>query len=139
MPNLEAIILSGSYIKDISAFANCKKLKFLELAYCDMLTDISPLAQCDSLTMLNISYLSKITDLSALDNLKLERLVAVKTGIGEEEIARFEQKHPDCLTLFTGDQPYDEVWRRNEDGTQTEYYTLLCEKFGYPNATDTLW
>ena len=38
-----------------------------------------------------------------------------------------------------GDQPYDEVWRRNEDGTQTEYYTLLCEKFGYPNATDTLW
>ena len=139
MPNLEAIILSGSYIKDISAFANCKKLKFLELAYCDMLTDISPLAQCDSLTMLNISYLSKITDLSALDNLKMERLVAVKTGISEEEIARFEQQHPDCLTLFTGDQPYDEVWRRNEDGTQTEYYTLLCEKFGYPNATDTLW
>ena len=50
-----------------------------------------------------------------------------------------ELKNNGLRVLGIGDQPYDEVWRRNEDGTQTEYYTLLCEKFGYPNATDTLW
>ena len=33
MPNLRAVILSGSMISDLTPFENCKKLEFLEVAY----------------------------------------------------------------------------------------------------------
>lgn len=142
MPNLRAVILSGSMISDLTPFENCKKLEFLEVAYCGYLEDISPLASCESLQRLNIAY-TKVSDLSALDDLPLQVMVDARSKTSEEERARFDALHPDCLIQHTGDakddQPYGYPWRYEQNGDANEYYALLKEKFGYPNPTDTLW
>lgn len=137
MPNLEAVILSGSMISDLTPFTNCKNLVFLELAYCGYLEDISPLAECTSLTKLNISY-TKVSDLSALDNLTMDTFCATHAQVSDEEEARFTQLHADCLTQFSGDQPYTYPWRYSDNGmTKNEYYSKLCEVFNYPNTSNT--
>lgn len=142
MPNLRAVILSGSMISDLTPFENCKQLEFLEVAYCGYLEDISPLAACESLQRLNIAY-TKVSDLSPLDNLNLQVMVDARSKTDEAERARFDELHPDCQTQHTGDvkddQPYGCPWRYDEKGDPNEYYALLKEKFGYPNPTDTLW
>ena len=134
MPKLEAIILSSAQIKDLSPFENCKNLKFMELTYCGMLEDISPLAGCTSLEMLNISF-TGVTDLSALDELPLTNLCAKNTSkkrVSEEEQARFQELHPDCWSLYTGEQPYGPGWRYTEDGEDyLEYYAMLRDVFRY--------
>ncbi len=139
MPNLEAIILSGSSIKDLSAFAGCKKLEFLELAYCGLLTDITPLAQCESLKRLNIGF-TKVSDLSPLYDLPMEVMVAMSTPTSSEERARFQEKHPECLLNYTDSQPYGYPWRYVDNGvTFNEYYLKLKEAFNYPNTQNTTW
>lgn len=134
MPNLEAIILSSAYVSDLSPFAGCTKLKFLELAFCGLVTDISPLANCTELEMLNISF-TGVTDLSPLDKLPLTNLFAQnysKNRISQEEQDRFQELHPNCLTQYTGDQPYGPGWRYTEDGKDyLEYYQLLRDVFRY--------
>ena len=137
MPNLKAIIVSGSIIKDLTPFENCKKLEFLELSNCGLLTDISPLAQCDSLKRLNISY-TKVEDLSPLDGLPLECFVYVKPKASQEELDRFGELHPDCVTSYENNE-YGYPWRYEQDGSFTPAYQELKEVFGYPDAKDTLW
>ena len=140
MPNLRAVILSGSMISDLTPFSNCPNLEFLELAYCGYITDISPLASCESLQRLNIAY-TKVSDLSPLDELNLQVLVDARSQTSQEERTRFDQLHPDCLVQHTGDakddQPYGYPWRYETNGDPNEYYALLKEKFGYPNPTNT--
>lgn len=138
MPKLRAVILSGSMVSDLSPFENCPDLEFLELAYCGYVTDLSPLAGCENLKRLNIAY-TKASDLSPLDALGLEVLVDARSQTSEEERARFDQLHPDCLVQHTGDDPYKYPWRYEQNGDPNEYYALLKEKFGYPNPANTLW
>lgn len=142
MPNLKAIILSGSMISDLSPFAHCENLEFLELAYCGYVTDISPLAYCTNLKRLNIAF-TKVDDLSALDELNLEVMVDARSKTSAEERARFDSLHPDCLIQHTGDakddQPYNYPWRYEKNGDANEYYALLKEKFNYPNTYNTLY
>lgn len=138
MPKLRAVILSGSMVSDLSPFENCPDLEFLELAYCGYVTDLSPLAGCENLKRLNIAY-TKASDLSPLDALGLEVLVDAHAQTSEEERARFDQLHPDCLVQHTGDDPYKYPWRYEQNGDPNEYYALLKEKFGYPNPANTLW
>lgn len=138
MPKLRAVILSGSMVSDLSPFENCPNLEFLELAYCGYVTDLSPLAGCENLKRLNIAY-TKASDLSPLDALGLEVLVDAHAQTSEEERARFDQLHPDCLVQHTGDDPYKYPWRYEQNGDPNEYYALLKEKFGYPNPANTLW
>lgn len=142
MPNLRAVILSGSMVSDLSPFENCPKLEFLELAYCGYVTDIFPLANCENLQRLNIAY-TKVSDLSPLDALGLQVLVDARSQTSEEERARFDDLHPDCLVQHTGDakddNPYNYPWRYEQNGDPNEYYALLKEKFGYPNPSNTLY
>lgn len=138
MPKLRAVILSGSMVSDLSPFENCPDLEFLELAYCGYVTDLSPLAGCENLKRLNIAY-TKASDLSPLDELGLEVLVDAHAQTSEEERARFDQLHPDCMVQHTGDDPYKYPWRYEQNGDPNEYYALLKEKFGYPNPANTLW
>ena len=142
MPNLRAVILSGSMISDLTPFVNCPNLEFLEIAYCGYITDLTPLANCENLQRLNIAY-TKVSDLSPLDNLNLQVLVDARSQTSQEERTRFDQLHPDCLVQHTGDakddQPYGYPWRYEQNGDPNEYYALLKEKFGYPNPTNTLW
>lgn len=134
MPNLEAIILSSAYISDLSAFASCKNLKMLEIAFCGLVTDISPLASCEKLEMLNISF-TGVTDLSPLDDLPITLLCAMNYSnnrVSQEEQERFQQLHPDCWSQYVGEQPYGPGWRYTEDGKDyLEYYQLLRDVFQY--------
>ena len=139
MKSLEVVIVSGSPIKDLSPFANCKNLRILEAANCGYITDLSPLAECKNLEMLNICY-TKVKDLSPLDDLNLTHLHAkglYRTLIPVEEQARFKEKHPDCLAYFsTGEQPYGPGWRYEVDNPQEtmDWYKDIQKAFRYPNA-----
>lgn len=145
MVNLEYCILSGAPIKSLEPFANCKNLKFLEIAFCEYIEDLSPLANCENLQMLNISNTHAL-DLSPLDNLDLTHFCARlnpsgKSRISAEEQARFVEQHPDCWSSFDGAQPYGVGWRYDEDEiTPLEHYTLLGEAFQYPHSpNNTGW
>ena len=137
MPRLKAIIASGSIIKDLTPFENCKELEFLELSNCGLVTDLSPLSGCESLRRLNISY-THVEDLSPLDKLPLECFVYVKPRASQEELDRFGEVHPECLTQYEGNE-YGTPWRYEENGDPTPYYAKLQEVFHYPDATDTTW
>ena len=137
MPRLKAIIASGSIIKDLTPFENCKELEFLELSNCGLVTDLSPLSGCESLKRLNISY-THVEDLSPLDKLPLECFVYVKPRASQEELDRFGEVHPECLTQYEGNE-YGTPWRYEENGDPTPYYAKLQEVFHYPDATDTTW
>ena len=140
MPNLEGIIASGAPIRDLTPFKDCKKLKFLEIAFCEYIEDLSPLAGCEQLQMINISN-SHALDLSPLDNLPLTHFVhrlnpSGKSRVSLDEQARFIQQHPDCWTSFDGAQPYGVGWRYGEDEvTPLAYYAMLREVFRYDAAT----
>lgn len=136
MVNLEAIILSGSPIKDLTPFENCTKLKFLEIAFCEYITDVTPLANCVELEMLNISN-THVVDLSPLDELPLTHLVARinpsgKCRVPAEEQARFIEQHPDCWSSFEGAQPYGAGWRYTENEKDyLPWYAMLRDLFRY--------
>lgn len=140
MTKLKAIILSGSPIKDLEPFATCESLEMLEIANCGYIKDVSPLVSCKNLKQLNISY-TKVRDLSPLDDMDLEKVVAVKATIPQEEKdrlqARVDEEGVQTLYQFTGYE-YAYPWRYEKDGrTKTPMYEKLCEVFNYPNATDT--
>ena len=131
MPKLEAIIISSAYVSDLTPFANCKELKFFEAAFCGNIEDLSPLAQCEKLEMVNISF-TKVKDLSPLDNVPVKTLFAQNYSakrISAEEQKRFAEVHPDCLTQYTGDQPYGRGWRYDEHDKYLPYYGMLRKVF----------
>ena len=138
MPNLEAIILSSAYVKDLTPFASCKNLKFFEAAFCGLIEDISPLAQCEKLEMVNISF-TKVKDISPLYELPITNLCAKNYSnnrVSEADQAKFAELKPDCWALYTGEQPYGPGWRYTEDGKDyLPYYAMLRKVFRYDDAT----
>lgn len=131
MTRLECVIISGSSVTDISAFADHDSLEFLELCYCGHLKDISMLDTCDNLKYLNISF-TKVSDISALENLPLERFNSMQNNVGAAAQAKFLEWHPDCLTRFTGKQPYGYGWRYIDNGiTYNDYYANMRIVFRY--------
>jgi len=140
MPKLEAIILSGSMIRDLTPFEGNTSLYFLEIAYCGYITDLSPLSGCTNLGMLNLSY-TGVTDLSPIDELPITNLTFVKTAVSDEEVERYSTLHPDCWVVSAGPQPYGKGWRYDENGDPAEYYKKLASKeiFNYANTHDTQW
>jgi len=133
MPKLEAIILSGSMIRDLTPFEGNTSLYFLELANCTYVEDLTPLKSCTNLGMLNLSY-TAVTDLSPVDELPLERFTFVRTDVSDAEIARYKELNPDCWVVCEGPQPYGIGWRAEKDGSFSEYYLMLASKeiFNYP-------
>jgi len=133
MTELEVAIISGAPIKSLEPFANCKKLKFLEMANCSYIPDLEPLRNCTELEMLNISFTS-ITDLTPIDELPITHLTAVKNQLSDEEELRYTEAHPDCWIVMTGDQPYGQGWRYDKDNqTKLPWYAKLAEAFRYPD------
>ena len=132
MPDLEILIASGCAVKELNGFENCKKLEFLELAYCYKLESIEPLAGCENLKNLNICY-SKVSDLHALDGLPLEQFMCKQTRVPADEQKIFKDIHPNCVTNFYGKEPYAGAgWRYKDNGkTYTEIYKKVREVFGY--------
>ena len=138
MPELEVLIASESGVKELTGFDNCKKLTWLELAYCYKLENIDALAGCDGLKYLNLSY-SKVSTLEALDGLRLERFVYLKPKVSTAEQNTFISIHPkgECITVFYGySMPYSYGWRYNDNGkTMFWYYKdVIREVFNYDQA-----
>ena len=136
MPKLEAIIISSAYVSDLTPFASCKELKFFEAAFCGNIEDLTPLAQCEKLEMVNISF-TKVTDLSPLDNVPVKTLFAQNYSnkrVSQEQQNHFAELHPDCLTQYTGDQPYGRGWRYNENDKYLPYYAMLRKVFRLDDA-----
>ena len=132
MPELEILIASGCAVKELTGFENCKKLEFLELAYCYKLENIDALAGCENLKNLNICY-SKVSSLKALDGLPLEQFMCKQTRVPAAEQKVFNEIHPKCVTNFYGKEPYAGAgWRYVDNGkTFTEIYKKVREVFGY--------
>lgn len=132
MPNLELCIASGSPIKDLTPFASCKKLEFLELAWCGHLEDLSPLAECESLKYLNICR-TKVKDITPLEDLPLEQLHFFPSkNVPQDMKDDYIASHPDCWVMFTSkdnSNPYGVGWRYKEDGSYTDCYKKVREVF----------
>lgn len=130
MPNLEICIASGSLLSDLTPFASCKKLEFLELAWCGKLVDLSPLAECDSLKYLNICR-TDVEDISPLEDLPLERLHFFPCPLDQATRDAYQDTHPDCWAKFAGSRnnPYGVGWRYDEDGSYSDCYLKVREVF----------
>lgn len=150
MPNLEIAILSGSPIKDLSPLANCKKLEFLEIAWCGHLTDVSPLAACDSLKYLNIGHTS-IKNVDTITGLKLELLSFVnsgnKVGMTEAKWKEIQAKMPDCWITYaplkdSNANPYGAGWRYSKTpliaANFTDCYKKVREVFDYDQVDQNI-
>lgn len=141
MPDLEIAILSGAPIVDLTPLSNCKKLEFLELAWCGLLKDITPLAQCDSLKYLNLGH-TAVKDLTPLAGLNMEMLSFVnsgnKVGFTESDWQKIQAMLPDCWITYQplkdGDAtPYSTGWRYTKEGGFTPIYRKIRDIFGYDN------
>ena len=131
MPELEILIVSGCPVKDLSGFENCKKLEFLELAYCGYLEDLTPLAGCENLKNLNVSY-TKVSNLQPLDGLPLERFYCIHTPVSAEEQKIFQEIHDTCWTHFyAGSNPYGIGWRYDDARTYSDIYKKIREIWDY--------
>ena len=133
MKSLEYVIISGSMIKDLTPFANCKNLKVLEAAFCEYIESVDGLQECTNLERLNISY-THVTDLSPLDDLNLVNLCAMyypKSRVPQEEQERFQALKPDCKMSFVGEQPYGSAWRYDADNNPLEWYSTIRKVFRY--------
>lgn len=135
MPNIEVVIASGCAATELVGLENCKKLTWLELAYCYKLKDIDCLAGCESLTYLNLSF-TGVNSYAPLDGLPLQRFVCLSPKATTEEQNTFVSIHPkdDCITVFYGTKnPYGYGWRYDDNGkTFNEYYkTVVREAFNY--------
>jgi len=142
MPELEVLIASESGVTELTGFDNCKKLTWLELAYCYKLENIDALAGCDGLKYLNLSY-SKVKSFEPLDALKLERFVYLKPKASTKEQNTFTTIHPkaECITVFYGySMPYSYGWRYDDNGkTMFWYYKdVIREVFEYDKADKIL-
>ena len=134
MPRLECLILSGSIIKDLSPLESCRNLVWVECCFCGWLNDISALEDHDSIRFVNISNTS-VSDVSVLEDLKLERLVAMQTRVPPEAQQQFDERNPDCLTAWVGEQPYGYPWRYDAipavASVFSDYYLQMRRLFLY--------
>lgn len=134
MPDLELLIVSGAAVKDLTPLSNAKNLEYLELVFCGNLQDLSPLAGCENLKYLNIS-MTLVKDLTPLDDLPIERFNCLSMKyLPNSQREHFKEKHPDCLSVFNGTQPYGYGWRYTDYGyTFWEYYANMRIIFDYDN------
>ena len=114
MPDLEVLIIAKDDVTDISAIAECKKLRYLELYMNPGITDLSPLSGLTELRDLEIGLLNNLTDMSPIYSLDLDRLwIGTETPIPQEQIAEYQRLHPDCVINLTDDD-VDNTWRYME-------------------------
>ena len=132
MPKLEMIILSGSSIRYLDAFANHQNIQFIEVAWCTNITDISGVQNCPNLKYLNISH-TKAKDISVVHNLPLELFMCIGGVVNYEEAQAVKAAIPDCWITYTGatGEEYGIGWRYNRDKTRTEPYDKLWDIFNY--------
>lgn len=92
--------------------------------------------------MLNISF-TTFEDLSPIMDLNLTHLTSVRNkfvskGEPEEALQSFIDAHPDCWTVYEGEQPYGVGWRYDKDDKHLPWYAKMVTAFHYPNAYNNI-
>ena len=138
MPDLEALIIAMTAIKDISPLAGCKNLNYLEYQT-SAASDLSPLSGLTKLKDLNICYDFALRDIRPIMNLELDRLyIGCLSPVPREQIAQYRQLHPNCIVNDTTEDPTEESWRygdiHNNGGWEAApRYERLRLEFEYDN------
>ena len=134
MPKLQAAILSGTKISDLSVFEACSQLEWLDLTRCNKVKDVSALAGLEHLKYLNISQ-TAVKDIAPVMDLDLKQFVCLGTKVPGEQKNQFSDHRPDCLSRFTGTYPQNKYWRYLDNGeTYSPYYETLIPIFHYDDA-----
>ena len=96
MPDLEIAVISMTAISDLTPFASCSNLKYLEAGNTSI-SDLSPLANCTALRHLNVGTCFNVSDISPLYDLDLKRLwIGIGDPVPKEQIEKMRELHPDC-------------------------------------------
>ena len=134
MPELEVAVISMSSITDLTPFASCTHLKYLEAGNTDI-TDLTPLASCTELKHLNIGTCAGISDISCLNDLDLKRFwIGSYTlkNIPQSQISEYEALHPDCEVNTTCPSGLEV----DADGNGNEGYVLEGWKYWQQYLTE---
>jgi Leucine-rich repeat (LRR) protein len=104
LPRLKYLDIALCDLTDISALASQPDLIYLQMMY-NLVWDISPLKNCKELRFLNLSD-NQIMDAAPLFELtKLERLWINCTGLSKEQVAALEQAMPDTIIKASPTNP----------------------------------
>ena len=129
MPDLELAVISMAPTTDLSPFASCPHLRYLEMGLTEV-SDLSPLAACTELRHLNIGTNANIYDISPLYDLPLKRLwIGNYTPVPEEQVEKMKALHPDCdinTTVPSG------LERDEDGGALNEGYTIQWKTYSLP-------
>lgn len=135
MPKLECVIIAGSNVVDVSHFKHCQNLIWLEMCFCYNIEDISFLENHPTLKYLNISF-TAVSDISALKNVELDRFNCMGTRVDYEQQQDFIERNPDCISVWTGQQPFGYGWRYDDYGyTFFSYYANMRKVFRYDDLS----
>ena len=101
MPDLEIMVMSMTGAHDLTPFASCSHLKYIEAGNCQ-LSDLSPLAACTELRHLNVGTNSGVSDISPLYDLNLKRLwIGIGDPVPSAQVEEMRRLHPDCIVNTT--------------------------------------
>lgn len=138
MPNLKLCIIGDSAVSDLTPFASCKNLEYLEIVNCNLIKDLSPLANCVNLKGLNLSYTFSVDDLSPLFGLQnLERLFMGRHDFDQEMIDAAREALPNCWVTDHAEPVawigfnYSVGWRLDDEETFADWYAEIMDIFGY--------
>ena len=121
MPELEVAVISMADISDLTPFASCPNLIYLEAGNTNI-SDLTPLQNCKNLRHLNIGTCPNITDISPLYDLDLLRLwLGIGDPVPDSQIEEMQSRHPDCTINTEAPTGFE----RNELGeVANEGYTM---------------
>lgn len=139
MPELEICVASITAITDLTPFASCSNLVWLECGSTGI-SDLSPLANCKKLRHLNVAASDAVHDISPLYDIPMRRLwLGVSDPVPAEQVAQMQSLHPKCeinTTVPTGrNDPNGPDW---SSGNWKYYQQLLARDWEfYSNNNNT--
>jgi hypothetical protein len=96
MPDLQIVVISMTGITDLTPFASCQELLYLEMGNTHV-TSIAPLAQCAKLKHLNIGTNLGISDITPMYDRSLLRFwIGTYTSVPREQMETYQSMHPEC-------------------------------------------
>ena len=138
MPNLKVAIFSDCGVSDLTPFASCQKLEYIEIVNCNRLKEITPLGECKSLKGVNMSWVFSVEELDPLYGLEnLERLYFGRHDFPQEEVDEARAALPNCWVTDHAESVawisfnYSVGWRLDDEHTFAEWYKEIKEVFGY--------
>ena len=138
MPDLEICVISMCAITDLSPFANCPNLLWLECGNMKI-SDLSPLASCTNLRHLNIGACPNVSDISPLYDIDMLRLwIGVADPVPSDQVSQMLSLHPDCeinTTVPTGwNDPEGPDWSSENWKSWQKYLTRDWDFYSTYNA-----